>query len=379
MPFVCPVCGNKDPMWIGSIHGKPYCRKCIKFRGEHASELKAPSGMVVLDVSYPLTKAQQNISNKLVENYKKHIDSLVNAVCGAGKTELVFSVIAYALANKHRVGFALPRRDVAIELIARFRSAFKENSIVLVMGGETKRLEADIIILTTHQLFRYPNFFDLLILDEIDAFPYKGNEVLNALFHNAVRGNHILMSATPDEQTLEEYRKDGREILELNVRFHNKPLPVPKIEIHSDLTKNLFLKTTLRRFINEKKPVFIFTPTIKICEELYHKLSKTFKGGNYVHSKRENREQIIRSFRNNHYDYLVTTAVLERGVTLKNVQVIIYDADSDIYNEYSLVQIAGRVGRKYDAPEGEVIFLGLFKTPDMERAIATIQKRNADL
>jgi len=75
----------------------------------------------------------------------------------------------------------------------------------------------------------------------------------------------------------------------------------------------------------------------------------------------------------------VTTAVLERGVTLKNVQVIIYDADSDIYNEYSLVQIAGRVGRKYDAPTGEVIFLGSFKTPDMERAISTIQKRNADL
>ena len=32
--FNCPVCGNKDIHSIGTLNGKPYCRRCISFRGE---------------------------------------------------------------------------------------------------------------------------------------------------------------------------------------------------------------------------------------------------------------------------------------------------------------------------------------------------------
>ena len=374
--YVCPICGNKDQRFIGNIHGKLYCRKCVTFKGELAKPKTSHIGTVSLNLHYSLTKEQKEISDKLIENYKKHVDSLVNAVCGAGKTELIYGVIAYALINGHQVGFALPRRDVAIELIARFKDAFPSNKVTLVIGGETNRLIGDIIILTTHQLFRYPSYFDLLIVDEIDAFPYKGNDVLNALFRKAVRGNHILMSATPDEKTLREYSKPGHDVLELNVRFHHSPLPIPKIELAMGMFKFVKVVKYLEKFINEKKPVFIFTPTIGICNELYLKLSRYFRNGNYVHSKRENRERIIKDFKDGHYSFLVTTAVLERGVTIKNLQVIIYEADNSIYDEHSLVQIAGRVGRKYDAREGEVIFIGSYKTNAMERAIQTIRRKN---
>ena len=75
----------------------------------------------------------------------------------------------------------------------------------------------------------------------------------------------------------------------------------------------------------------------------------------------------------------MTTAVLERGITMKDLQVIVFRADSDIYDDHALVQIAGRVGRKKDAPKGEVIFIGKNKTKHMERAISDIIAANQAL
>ena len=34
--YVCPVCGNSDPFYIGYKNGKPYCRKCISIKGKEA-------------------------------------------------------------------------------------------------------------------------------------------------------------------------------------------------------------------------------------------------------------------------------------------------------------------------------------------------------
>ena len=46
---------------------------------------------------------------------------------------------------------------------------------------------------------------------------------------------------------------------------------------------------------------------------------------------------------------LRSTSVLERGVTIKNLQVIVFNAEHELYDEKSLIQISGRVGRKIDA------------------------------
>ena len=103
------------------------------------------------------------------------------------------------------------------------------------------------------------------------------------------------------------------------------------------------------------------------------------KNGTFVHSKCKDRSKKINSFKKGELDYLVTTAVLERGVTFKDLQVIIYDADNELYNSQTLIQIAGRVGRKIDAPEGEVIFLVNKTTSEINEAISTIKSKNRHL
>ena len=377
--FVCSRCGNKNPKYIGHKNGQPYCRFCISMRGESAKPYTPKGGLTVLDLKYKLSKEQDEIANQVLENYKNGIDTLINAVCGAGKTELVYKVIAYALSVRKTVGFSIPRRDVVIELFPRLKSAFPSNSVTMVYGGNTNRLTADIVLLTTHQLYRYENFFDLLIVDEIDAFPYKGNILLNKMFKRSLRGHFVLMSATPSESVLNYFRKPGRSLLELNTRFHHKPLPVPTVKIRPGISKIPYLIKKLKEFVSEKKPTFVFVPTIEACEDIFKIISKFVPNGQVVHSKHPNREKIIADFKNGIYMYLVTTAVLERGVTIKNLQVIIYEADHKLYDEYSLIQISGRVGRKFDAPEGEVIFIATKETSAIINAIKTIRKRNTYL
>lgn len=377
--FVCPRCGNSDPRFLGHKNGKVYCRKCISFRGEEALEKKASPKNVVLSLDYRLSKEQETLSKQIIENYDKGIDTLVYAVCGSGKTEISYGIIARSMARGLRVGFALPRRDVVIELYYRLKSAFPHNSIVAVYGGNTTRLEGDCIILTTHQLYRYPNYFDLLVMDEIDAFPFKGNDVLIAMYKRSLKGHCVMMSATPSEAVIKEFQGEGHAILELRTRFHKCPIPVPKTITVPSIFQLLFVIRRLRVYGKEGKPCLIFVPTVEDAELLFQKLSMFVKGGDYVSSKRRMREAIISKFKKGGYSYLVTTAVLERGVTVKGVQVVVYGADDPIYDSAALIQIAGRVGRKKGAEDGDVFFLAKEESKSMRKAIKEIQFCNTFL
>ena len=377
--FVCPRCGNSDPRFLGHKNGEVYCRKCISFRGEEALEKKASPKNVVLSLDYRLSKEQEALSKQIIENYDKGIDTLVYAVCGSGKTEISYGIIARSMARGLRVGFALPRRDVVMELYYRLKSAFPHNSIVTVYGGNTTRLEGDCIILTTHQLYRYPNYFDLLVMDEIDAFPFKGNDVLIAMYKRSLKGHCVMMSATPSEAVIKEFQGEGHAILELRTRFHKHPIPVPKTITVPSIFQLLFVIRRLRVYGKEGKPCLIFVPTVEDAELLFQKLSMFVKGGDYVSSKRRMREAIISKFKKGGYSYLVTTAVLERGVTVKGVQVVVYGADDPIYDSAALIQIAGRVGRKKGAEDGDVFFLAKEESKSMRKAIKEIRFCNTFL
>ena len=341
--------------------------------------LKLRSGPAVLDMKYSLSQEQKVIAEKVKTNFLNGIDTLIDAVCGSGKTELVYRVMATALSQGKTVAFAVPRRDVVIELTPRIKTTFPSNKVIAVYGGHTSNLKGEIVVLTTHQLYRYPHIFDLIILDEIDAFPFKDNDLLMAMLHNASRGRIVMMSATPSNEIIQAFSRQNSDILYLNTRFHRHPLPVPKVLIRYGVSKYAALLRIMHKFRRENKPVFLFCPTIDLAEKVYEVISKIIPGGNVVHSKKIDRAEVIEDFKQGKYQYLVTTAVLERGVTIKNLQVIIFEADHEIYDEHALIQISGRVGRKYDAPEGEVIFLADKETSAIRRTIRTIEDKNKSL
>ena len=329
-----------------------------------------------IHLSYELSPEQKELSDKLVENYKKGIDSLVFAVCGSGKTEICLELIKHCLQNGLTVGFAVPRRSVCYELKCRFESIFASNEVIAVFGGHHNKIEADLVCLTTHQLFRYKGYFDLLIMDEIDAFPYKGNKILKQMFIDSVRGNHVLMSATPSKQLIKEYQRQGKDMMRLAIRFHRHPLPVPKLVCGSILVLHYKLFFKVKEFLKNNKQVFIFVPTIGESKKLALFLKLFFRHGTYINSKTKNNDSLIEDFRKKKYKYFITTAVLERGVTIRDLQVIVFNADHNIYDSASLIQIAGRAGRKKDAPEGEVIFFAKKNNKEIQGAIDDINTNN---
>ena len=377
--YKCPVCGNTNPRYLGIRNGKTYCRKCITFRGQEVIGDFRQSETAEYVLHYELSPDQKRLSKELVENFINGRDSLVHAVCGSGKTEIVLEVLSYAISHNLKVGFAVPRRDVIRELYVRFKTIFENNKVVSVYGGHTRFLEGDLICLTTHQLFRYPFYFDLLIIDEIDAFPFYGSEVLEAFFKRSLRGHYILLSATPSKEILEEFSKNEKRILNLNKRFHNHPLPVPRFSIHSGIMRYYHLIQELRRFLAKNKPIFVFSPTIDTCEQTFEVLRLLFKNVDFVHSKCADRNERIDKFRKGMTKILVTTAVLERGVTVKDLQVIIFGADHPLYTSAALIQISGRVGRKKDAPTGEVVFIAKRETKEMVDAVQEIELANKSL
>ena len=361
------------------LNGKPYCRRCISFKGKHSKALPSKSRDAEMFLSYSLSEEQAEISRSLLANFKNKKNSFVSAICGSGKTEVILSSIYYCLLNGLHVGFCTPRRDVVIEIYERFKKIFSKCTIALIYGGHTKTIQGDLICCTTHQLFRFHRYFDLLVIDEVDAFPFKGDETLNSLFFRAIKGNFIMLSATASEESLQEFKKTGGEVLRLNQRFHRYALPVPRV-IYGNIVKILYLTIRLiLKFQKINKQVFVFVPTIQESETIYKFVSRFCKNGDYVNSKREKREEIIKRFKQKKLSYLLTTSVLERGVTVKDLQVIVYRADHPVYDEATLVQISGRVGRKKEAPEGEVIYLAKRKTYGIEKSIENIESANKDL
>ena len=55
---------------------------------------------------------------------------------------------------------------------------------------------------------------------------------------------------------------------------------------------------------------------------------------------------------------------------------MVFAADHEIYSQATLVQIAGRVGRKINATKGDVIFIGKNKTSAITGSIDEIARYN---
>ncbi len=371
----CPRCKNKDNAYFFKLGNETYCRKCIQFSRVNISEnlkkarLYYPARDSEYALNFELSLKQKEIAKKLVENYKNHINSYVNVVCGGGKTELVYDVIKYALSCGHRVCFCVPRKELVRELYERIKESFVKEDIGLFYGGVQENFDAQFIVCTMHQLYRFEDpGFDLMIADEVDAFPFYGNDVLQAIFDNCVRGSFIKMSATFKEEDI----KDG-DVLMMNRRYHGYDLPVPRTLLIPSL-----LQKYVTQFIvlSDKRRWIIYVPTIEIGKQLYHYLKRFMRNISFVSSKTSDNHNAIKSLKDNEHYILISTTLLERGITVEDVHVIVYHGDHHVFDRRTLIQIAGRVGRKPNHPTGHIYILYSTKSKEIKECINYIKKKN---
>ncbi|VUW94708.1 Transcription-repair-coupling factor [Streptococcus constellatus] len=374
--------------------GAYYCRSCLILGRVRSDETlyyfpqeEFPKANV-LKWQGKLTEFQAKVSQGLLEAVAKRKDSLVHAVTGAGKTEMIYQVVAQVINQGGAVCLASPRIDVCLELYRRLKVDFACD-ISLLHGESEAYSRSPLVIATTHQLLKFYRAFDLLIVDEVDAFPYVDNPILYHAVHHAVKveGTKIFLTATSTDELDKKVAKGELTRLSLPRRFHGNPLIVPQKVWLADFQKYLGQKKLvpkLRQFIQKQRktefPLLIFASEIKRGQELAKILQSNFPNEKvgFVASTTENRLEIVEKFRQKEITILVTTTILERGVTFPCVDVFVVEASHRLFSRSALVQISGRVGRSMDRPTGELIFFHDGTTMAIEKAIKEIQEMNQE-
>lgn len=390
--YHCLQCDNRDQNLFFSFNSNSlkttYCRRCIAFGRSDDNFVKFHINIPISKIEVPkkpsvmLSDVQELASVRLVENTRKDLSTLVWAVCGAGKTEIVYEVIYQAILENKTICLAIPRRDVVKELFERFSRDFSGYPISVLHGEEKVLEESNFYIMTTHQLVKYYNYFDIVIIDEVDAFPYSGDECLENGAKTSLKNNGVIvfLSATPSNKI-----KDSvDEVIKIPIRYHRYLLPVPKIKIEkSDVfdfsKKSKFIEKFIKERLARDRRILIFVPEIGMCETAVLYLKCSFSDNiiiDFVYSEDENRSDKIKKFYNRKIDILVTTTILERGVTFDYLDVIIFDAKHINFTKSALIQISGRVGRKDYDNSGDIVFLSDKISREMKAAIKEIEYMN---
>ncbi|UOQ85164.1 DEAD/DEAH box helicase [Gracilibacillus salinarum] len=392
----CCRCGNKSKHLFAQIpcarceQEHLYCRHCLQtgrvlecepLLSWNGNEPKWRSQLDPCRWQGELTEQQQAAATAIkatMDGATKEL--LVWAVCGAGKTEMLFPAITEAIRSSKRICLATPRADVVRELFPRMQRAFPHTEIEALYADSPDRTDVgQFIISTTHQLIRYQNAFDVMIIDEIDAFPFHHDQTLSFLADRACKQSaaKIYLTATPRPKQKRAISAKKLAVQFVPIRFHGQPLPVPQLQIEWQLRKKLDngkQPRALERFIENRstrRQLLLFVPTIarmKLVAQFFQAVS--------VHAEDPERKEKITQFRNKDIDILVTTTILERGVTFPSVDVVVIDAGHHVFDEAALVQIAGRAGRSPDDPTGDVLFIHQGKTNAMEAAIDQIKMMN---
>ncbi|KJE28600.1 DEAD/DEAH box helicase family protein [Geobacillus kaustophilus] len=398
----CMRCGNDDPLRFASFpcarcgSDCAYCRKCLSM-----GRISACTRLVHVSLPLPferheaplawqgeLSPAQAEAAMAVQQAVLDSRELIVWAVCGAGKTEILFPAIAAALEKGWRVCLATPRTDVVRELAPRFRQAFPRVPLAVWHGGSDERGRiASLVLSTTHQLLRTYRVFDVMIVDEVDAFPYSAEPMLEYAVSQARKeqASLIYLTATPSRAWQRDIARGKRQAAVIPARYHGRPLPVPAFEWCGNWRKRLergclpqnVLVWVLHR-LEQRKQAFLFVPYIDELEAVTRILQRVDSRIVGVHAEAPDRAEHVQAFRNGLVPLLVTTTILERGVTVPNIDVAVLGADDRIFTESALVQIAGRVGRSVAFPDGDVRFFHHGKTKEMVRARRHILRMNEE-
>ncbi|KGO31974.1 hypothetical protein Q757_03810 [Oenococcus alcoholitolerans] len=305
-------------------NGEYYCLSCLQMGRNISSDrfwtMPAPKDLFLKGAEYmtwtgELTKYQNLVCHDLIDSYKKGEDHLVWAVTGAGKTEMIFPLIDRALKDGKRVAMVSPRIDVILELAPRFSEAFSNLDFMVLYGDsdDDYRL-TQFVLATTHQLLKFYDAFDLLIIDEVDSFPFRGDPMLEFACRQSRRkiSSTIYLTATPTEQLIKAYNSGRLKTSFLPLRFHKHLLPeivfryesgwrqkIKSGKLPSSLKKQLLVfKEIGRRFLLFVPKISDLKPTLRVVSTIF-----SFDQGTFVHASDTDRKDKVLKMRKGDYQF----------------------------------------------------------------------------
>lgn len=348
------------------------------------------------EVDPPAERASDGSADACATDAHAARECLIWAVCGAGKTEVLLDAIAREIGRGGRVLYATPRREVTLEVGARLAAALPSVEVSVAAGGLPGRLAPSgrLVVATAPQVVRFRGAFTLAAIDEVDAFPYPSDPMLDRAARRSLLpgGKLIYLTATPHRELLARVERGEVPAIRLLARHHGKKLPEPEVLLvggnrtgggrspglggEGPLCQNEGRE--LARLLRQGKGArtFVFVSTVKRVGELVRALRAAGVSCEGCWAADPERPKKIAAFREGTTPVLITTSVLERGVTISGVDVIVWGADSALFATSQLVQMAGRAGRTSEAPKGRVIFAANGVSPQVKQACQYIREAN---
>lgn len=349
-----------------------------------------------LDISF--SQAQYEAFEALARFVRKDSTSecLVWEACGAGRPETVFGAVREVLKRGGRVLFGVPRRDVLDDLFFRLERAFPGVSVAIRYGKPRSHPKtSDIVLASTHQTLKYYHSFDLVILDESDAFPYLANPILiNALRRaKKVSGKLIYMTPTPAPEIYARAQRGEIKVIQIPIRQHGHPLVIPQIMLEKDLIAGNKIPERVIQILREsieedQAQVLVVVPngeySRRAGELLVPRLEdlrfQGFKEWPIIctGSHDFDRERKVNTYFRGEANILITTGLTGRGDLAPNSNMVVLWSENEIFDETYLLQLAGRVGWSDSYPGGKVWFVGTRITREMEGAVRKIKLLNEE-
>ncbi|NRY62157.1 ATP-dependent DNA helicase RecG [Clostridium beijerinckii] len=317
---------------------------------------------------FPLTNAQTRVIREILRDQKSNssMNRLIQGDVGSGKTIIALIAIFNVIKNGYQCAFMAPTEILANQHFEEARKVYDEFNIEIeLLTGTTSAKEKQrikeriktkepILVIGTHALFQDDVEFGklgLIVTDEQHRF---GVEQRSKLINKGKRADCLVMTATPIPRTLALYLYS-----DLDVSIIDELPPGRKkidTRFYADNQRDIAYDLAYDE-IKKGRQVYIVCPLIEedekeelnSVETLYDKLtSGIFKElkVEILHGKMKGSEkdEIIKRFKNNEVNVLISTTVIEVGVNVPNASVMIVE-NAERFGLSQLHQLRGRVGR----------------------------------
>ncbi|WP_338331178.1 ATP-dependent DNA helicase RecG [Clostridium butyricum] len=317
---------------------------------------------------FPLTNAQTKVVRDILRDQKSQcpMNRLIQGDVGSGKTIVALIAIFNVIKNNYQSVLMAPTEILATQHYEEAKKVYSQFNIEieLLTGGtsikEKKRIKErirgnePILVIGTHALFQEDVEFGrlgLIITDEQHRF---GVEQRSRLMNKGNKADCIVMTATPIPRTLALYLYSDLDVSVID----ELPPGRKKIDTryYEDSKRDIAYELAYDE-IKKGRQVYIVCPLIEedekeqlnSVETLYEKLTSTiFKNlrVEILHGKIKGNEKddIIKRFKNHESDVLISTTVIEVGVNVPNASVMIVE-NAERFGLAQLHQLRGRVGR----------------------------------
>lgn len=308
---------------------------------------------------YEDTPDQQKATIDLKHDMESPVpmDRLICGDVGFGKTEIAMRAAFKAATDSKQTAVLVPTTVLALQHYNTFSERFRNFPVKVEYlsraksAKETKEILSDLkdgkidILIGTHKLVgKQVQFKDLglLIIDEEQKFGVATKEKLRQLRTNV---DTLTLTATPIPRTLQFSLLGARDLSVMNTPPPNR-YPVQTECINND--DDDIIREAVMQEMNRNGQIFVVNNRIQTLDAVANRLHRLCPDARIVvaHGQMppEQVEQILSDFINYDYDILVSTAIIESGVDIPNVNTIIINAAQQ-FGLSDLHQLRGRVGR----------------------------------